>query len=51
MIGEKVFYLRSIYYKVYEIQEQLKLRELNCTQTYADALRFAAEIEDRRQNK
>lgn len=33
------------------MEEQLKLKGLNCTQTYADALRFAAEIEERRQNK
>lgn len=52
MIGEKgVLFTATYITKFYEMEEQLKLKGLNFTQTYADVLRSAAEIEEIGQNK
>lgn len=52
MIGEKgVLFTATYITKFYEMEEQLKLKGLNFTQTYAGVLRSAAEIEEIGQNK
>lgn len=50
MIGEKGVLFTAVYVtKFYEMKEQLKLNKLNSTQTYANSLRLAIEIESRKE--